>query len=59
LAEWITYTLVPAIGCILPIAFAFFPGALVLFLDCVTRVLQVLAFQFYDFPSGYHLWMCL
>jgi hypothetical protein len=26
---------------------------------CIRYVLQVLAFKFYYFPSGYHLWMCL
>jgi hypothetical protein len=44
---------------ILPIALALFPGALVLHLDRVTRVLQVPAFQLDDFPSGYHVRTCL
>jgi hypothetical protein len=44
---------------ILPIALALFPGALVLHLDRVTRVLQVPAFQLDDFPSGYQVRTCL
>jgi hypothetical protein len=52
-------TLDSALSGVLPIALAFFSGALVLFLDCISCVLKVLAFQFYDFPSVYHVWMCL
>jgi hypothetical protein len=44
---------------IIPITSALLlPGTLVRHLDCLTRILQVLALQFYDFPSGYHVWMC-
>jgi hypothetical protein len=58
-AERVMRTLCSPRSRIFPIAFALFSGALVLLLDCVTRVLQVLVFQFYDFPSEYHVWMCL
>jgi len=39
---------------IIPIALALLSGTRILPLDCVTRVLQVRAFQFDDFPSIYH-----
>jgi hypothetical protein len=58
-AERVMGTLCSPRSRILPIALALFSGALVLHLDRVTRLLQVTAFQFYDFPSEYHVWMCL
>jgi hypothetical protein len=50
-AEGVMRALCSALGRVLPIALASLPGALVLHLDSVARILQVTAFQ-----GGHYLW---
>src|SRR5947209_4473216 len=55
-AQRVMWTLCSPRGRIFPSAMAWFSGALVLLLNCVDCVLQVLAFQFYDFPYACSWW---